>query len=306
MADEAGFKRPSPAKRLAATTSTGRNPYATKGKSAKAIEQTSQDVAGRLAPSFPGPLLLPYDELNWDPDHPPQSFRSWLKELERNQLTHERETLYVAAPPTITSNVRFMNGWQLPTVATTIGREGGLSPPSADACLEYLKVFYHGLPIKFLPQHLRFVPWIESSRRTEPANNHDYIGLVCDDDCTRIRTREAPDKKFKRQLNLSDVLDAAIALLPDDAYSIVLLMNLDMYEDDEDNFCCGRAYGGSRVCVVSSARYHPALDENNVDHDHMWPASHCKKFTDGLCAVEGLEPQELIKSQYETSGSPLY
>ncbi|KAI1362253.1 hypothetical protein F5Y08DRAFT_277826 [Xylaria arbuscula] len=303
-AEEAGFNRPVAAKRLAATTSSGRNPYATKGRSATATKKITQEVAERLAPSFPGPLLLPFDDLNWDPDYPPQPFRSWLQEPERNKVTPKRQTLYVAAPPTVTSNVSFMNSWKQPMVATTNKLRGTESPPT-DECLKFLSVFYHGLPVKFLPQQLSFVPWTEASQRTKASNNHCYVGLAYGELCTRIRTRETPDKKFRRQLNLSDILDAAISLLPDDAYSIVLLVDFDMYEDDEDDFCCGRAYGGSRVCAVSSARYHPALDEANVDHEHMWPTSHCKIFTDRLCAVEGLQPREHTKSEYETSDSPL-
>ncbi|KAI1121055.1 hypothetical protein F5Y10DRAFT_272475 [Nemania abortiva] len=304
-AKEAGFERADAAKRLAATTRTGRNPLAGRGKSAKVVAKLSQETASRLSPSFPGPLLLPKDELNWDPDCPSQSFRSWLSISQRNKLAPGRKTLYVAAPPLVTSGVSFMNGWVQPTTALASELKD-CKPPSAEACLQYLNAFYHGLPVKFFPQQLRFVPWAESSRRNELGNRHGHVGLACDDSCTRIRTREAPDKRFKRQLNLNDLLDTAIEMLPDDAHSIVLLMDLDMYEDDDDDFCCGRAYGGSRVCVVSSARYHPALDtESDIDHEHMWPASHCKRFADDLCAVEELEPREHIKSPYETSDSPL-
>ena len=36
------------------------------------------------------------------------------------------------------------------------------------------------------------------------------------------------------------------------------------------------AYGGSRIAVVSSARYNPVLDKTQkVDRVHSWPASHC-------------------------------
>ncbi|KAI0112507.1 hypothetical protein GGR51DRAFT_44068 [Nemania sp. FL0031] len=304
-AKEAGFERLDPAKRLSATTGAGRNPLAGKKRSAKVIKKLSQETAARLSPSFPGPLLLPKDELNWDPDCLPQSFRSWLMESQRNKLRPERKTLYVAGPPIITSGVSFMNSWVQPT--TVIASElNECKPPSAEASLQYLGAFYHGLPVKFFPQQLRFVPWVQSSRQTDPGNRHGYVGLACNEFCTRIRTRETPDKRFKRQLNLNDLLDAAIEMLPDDAHSIVLLTDLDMYEDEDDDFCCGRAYGGSRVCVVSSARYHPALDvDADIDHEHMWPASHCKRFTDSLCAVEELEPQDHIKSVYETLDSPL-
>ncbi|KAF2972559.1 hypothetical protein GQX73_g906 [Xylaria multiplex] len=304
-AEEAGFERPDAAKRLAATTKSGRSPLATKGKSKKVIKKLSEQAVQQLSPSFPGPLLLPKDELNWDPDYPPQSFRSWLNEIERNKLTPERKTLYVASPPTVTPGVGFMNGWEKPTTVSINGLKH-FESPSAEASLEYLRAFYHGLPVRHLPQRLCFVPWTEPPQRTKTADNHEYIGLTDNNRCTRIRTRETPDKKFKRQVNLNDLLDAVIDMLPDNAYSLVLLMDLDMYEDEDDDFCCGRAYGGSRVCVVSSARYHPALDvDEGIDYEHMWPTSHCKKFTDSLCAVEELEPQEHIKSIYETQDSPL-
>ncbi|KAJ8128358.1 hypothetical protein O1611_g5277 [Lasiodiplodia mahajangana] len=198
-----------------------------------------------------------------------------------------------------------MHDWAQPTAAITSELKE-CKPPSADASSQYLSAFYHGLPVKFLPQKLRFIPWAQSSRQSELGNRHGYVGLAYNDFCTRVRTREAPDKGFKRQLNLNDLLDAAIEILPDDGHSIVLLMDLDMYEDDDDDFCCGRAYGGSRVCVVSSARYHPALDADaDIDHEHMWPASHCKTFADRLCAMEELEPQIHVKSVYETLDSPL-
>ncbi|KAI3324309.1 hypothetical protein HD806DRAFT_65086 [Xylariaceae sp. AK1471] len=305
-AEEAGFERPGAAKRLAATTRTGRNPLAIKGKSAKVIKKPSEEAAERLGPSFPGPLLLPKDELNWDPDYSQQSFRSWLTMIARNKLTQERRTLYVAAPPTVSQSVRFMDGWEQPTIAPNNHELKEFKSPSADDSLKYLSAFYHGLPVKFFPQQLRFVPWTGTSGRTRSNSSHAYVGLASENHCTRIRTRSSPDKKFKRQLNLNDLLDATIEMLPDDAHSIVLLMDLDMYEDENDDFCCGRAYGGSRVCVVSSARYHPALDaDENIDYEHMWPASHCKKFVDDLCAVEGLAPQKHTKSAYETRDSPL-
>jgi archaemetzincin len=81
-------------------------------------------------------------------------------------------------------------------------------------------------------------------------------------------------------LCLTDILDALIENLPKDAYAILLLVDHDLYEeDDDDGFCCGRAYGGSRVAVVSSARYYPGLDEEaQIEREHMWPTSHCADY----------------------------
>ncbi|RYO77671.1 hypothetical protein DL766_004731 [Monosporascus sp. MC13-8B] len=106
------------------------------------------------------------------------------------------------------------------------------------------------------------------------------------------------------QLNLGDILDAAIEMLPGDAYSLLLLVDHDIYEEGDDDFCCGRAYGGSRVAVVSSSRYNPALDVKvDIEYSHMWPASHCKSYINGLCAVD--RPKEQSGDSSTTRLSPL-
>ncbi|CAD0050132.1 unnamed protein product [Aureobasidium pullulans] len=88
-----------------------------------------------------------------------------------------------------------------------------------------------------------------------------------------------PNKGRGFQLNLNDLLDGAIAVLPDDALALILHMDFDLYEDDDDDFVCGRAYGESHVCVVSSFRYSPARDNDiEVDSEHFWPASHCATY----------------------------
>lgn len=81
-----------------------------------------------------------------------------------------------------------------------------------------------------------------------------YVGLAHQNECTRVRVRRAPDGAFVAQLNLDNIFDAAIAILPANAYALVLLINHDIHENEEDAFCCGRAYGGSRVAVVQTAR----------------------------------------------------
>lgn len=100
----------------------------------------------------------------------------------------------------------------------------------------------------------------------------------------RIRTRAAPDGLFPRQLNLDDLLDTAISMLPEDAYALLFLVNHDLFEDDGDTFVCGRAYGGSRVAIVSGARYSPDLDGiRSVERQHAWPASHCENYLSACC-----------------------
>ncbi|KAK3353973.1 hypothetical protein B0T25DRAFT_223687 [Lasiosphaeria hispida] len=267
-AEEAGFPRPSLAKRKAAATPSGR---VTKSKSCLA-----EDVA--WAHTFPGPLVLPDDALALDPADPPQSLRSWICEKERNPITPARKAIYVAPTPSIAASVSFMKPWTTPSRPLGSPANLQVQPPKAADILVYLAAFYHPLPVKLLRGKVAFVPWSEGSG-TSSAKKPGFVGLqLGSPSVTRIRTRACPDGAFARQLNLNDVLDAEIEILPADAYALVLVTDHDLYEDEEDDFCCGRAFGGSRVSVVSTARYHPALDGDDVDRGHMWPGSHCAEY----------------------------
>ncbi|KAH8649106.1 hypothetical protein BX600DRAFT_474556 [Xylariales sp. PMI_506] len=308
-AEEAGFYRQSASRRLAATTKSGRNPLVAggRGKGAGSVDALTEESALELAPTFPGLLVLPNDDLALDPKLPPQSMRSWHVEKHRNKPTQERKTLYVAATPAISADMAHMKAWKQPnlrskgtkTVKKTAAEE--IISPHADNFIQYLGAFYHGLPVKPFPQPLRFIPW-----DGEGSKNERYVGLATSSNCTRIRVRPSPDGVFSGQLNLEDVLDSAIEMLPDDAYAIVLLVDHDLYEDEDDDFCCGRAYGGSRVCVVSTARYHPTLDKYEaIDLEHMWPSSHCKKYVEKLCRSEGLQIAGGTSKLREEKPSPL-
>jgi len=235
---------------------------------------------------------VPYDDLALNPKDRGQSMRSWLGSKWRNPVTHQRKTIYVGTVPSMAEAAPFMRNWtclssQMLTAADAKSRDAlaSLQPPTLQDTCDYLRAFYHPLTVKVLPGPVAFVPW--TTGRTRPRPEH--VGLQIGDGVTRIRTRPTPDKAFERQLNLSDILDAGLSSIPKDAYALVLMVDHDMFEDEEDDFCCGRAYGGSRISVVSSARYHPGLDRvarDPIDHHHMWPASHCKSYVDGLCGVQ--------------------
>ncbi|KAK5653235.1 hypothetical protein OQA88_9134 [Cercophora sp. LCS_1] len=263
-AEEAGFLRPPPAKRQAAATPSGR---------VNKISAGNPDDETTLPFTFPGPLVLPDDALAVDPKEPPQSLRSFIQERQRNALTPDRKTIYLTAPPTISDQLAVMKGWAV---------SSSVQPPSIHEIQEYLAAFYHPLRVQLLATTVAFVPW-ETPVPSTPA----LVGLqIGETDVTGIRTRRCPDKAFPRQLNLNDILDAAIEALPRDAYALCMITNHDLYEDEDDDFCCGRAYGGSRVSVVSMARYRPQYDEG-LDHAHMWPASHCKSYVTGACGEKG-------------------
>jgi archaemetzincin len=254
--------------------------------------------------------VLPYDDLGYDPEPDLQSFKSWHQEKVRNKPTKARKTLYVMEVPEITKEVDYMHAWARPQhVADNkmACAAAGLDAGTSQGIVDYVAAFYHGFPTKMFPNRLRFMPWVEGpkkSKKKQPGQQQ-YVGLAtADDNTARIRARLSPDGVFRHQLNLEDILDAAITMLPDDAYAIVLLMDHDLYEEEDDDFCCGRAYGGSRVSVVSTARYRPELDEQaKVDTDHMWPASHCKSYVEKLCAEDDIH--NTTRNKPSTATSPI-
>ncbi|KAK0741455.1 hypothetical protein B0T18DRAFT_491815 [Schizothecium vesticola] len=269
-AKDAPFLRPPYPKRKAATTRSGRV-----SKADDVDDETAH------AYNFPGPLVLPDDALSIDPKEPPQSFRSWVQGVHRNPFTSSRKTIYLAPVPSISPKLPFMRTWSTPVDPSP--STPAIHPPKTADLLAYLTAFYHPLPVTLLATApVAFVPW---GTPASPALIGLHLGSPT---VTGIRTRPCPDGAFPRQLNLNDLLDAAIDSLPTDAYALVLATEHDLYEDDDDDFCCGRAYGGSRVAVVSGARYHPGLDEYaGVERGHMWPEAHCRGYVEGVCGGGG-------------------
>lgn len=302
-AKEAGCSPPSDEQRQAAATTK---------RSGRPYNQPGGKDASTISPyTFPAPLTLPDDLLALGDDEPPQSMLSWIRV--RNPVTQTRKTIYVVPTPTVDQRVSFMQAWTVPTT-TTSSKLKTLEPPRLVDVSAYLEAFYYPLPVKTLPQEVSFVPW-ETTEQAEPQKGRKkkapmpaYVGLKVGDGITRIRSRPCPDAVFGGQLNLNDLLDGALHVLPADAYAILLLVDHDLYEDDEDDFCCGRAYGGSRVCIVSSSRYHPALDTldyyiaGGIDLAHMWPASHCQAFVEGVCSLH--DPRPPSKKRKRTQKKP--
>jgi archaemetzincin len=300
FAELAGYTQASLIKRVAAATKSGR---ATKASVTKTDSTATDPIA-----SFPAPLVLPFDDLNFDPDYEGQDFKSWQQYNRRNKVSAARHTIYIARVPDITKDVAYMSGWPNVTLhPKTLAFQGKkASSPNIDNVIEYISAFYHGMDVKELPTRLKWTSWEDNSQN---QYGHDiaapeYVGLKHGDETTRIRTRIPPDLVFSAQLNLNDILDGAIRALPVDAYALCLLVDHDIWEDDDDDFCCGRAYGGSRVCVVQTARYDPGLDVyGGIDRAHMWPLSHCKDFVDQICLTEDMEPQRPTQRQVKESRS---
>lgn len=260
---------------------------------ATSMQVTRRDFDGNVAKdpvsTYPAPLVLPEDDLAWDPKCPPQSVRAWTRLRERNKVTPERRTIYFAGPPTIESGVDHIREWTVPHPKTKVKEKMVPFPPTEEV-LEYLKAFYHGLPVKLLPSPGLSFTWEEASKRKgskkvkEPTEHSLWLNTNTSKGAVGITTRATPNGAYSHQLNLNDLLDTAIEILPSDAYALLIMVEHDIYDEDEDDFACGMAYGGSRIAVVSGARYNPILDvDQDIEREHAWPASHCKDFVEWCC-----------------------
>jgi archaemetzincin len=298
-AQHVGYSRRTAQQLVAATRASGRAP-----KAEKAGDSVPE------ASTFPAPLVLPGDDLSWDPKYGAQSLKSWRQESDRNPVTDERKTVYVVPVPSVAAEVKHVKGWtqpKLPSQASTAVR------PYHNEVVQYLAAFYHSLPVRLLFQpKLQFMAWDDGRPAKKKRSKVSYVALFIGSEAVRIRARPSSDGLFGGQLNLEDILDAAIAMLPADAYALLLLMDHDLYEEEDNDFCCGRAYGGSRVAVVSSARYNPALDaKQEVEVEHSWPASHCQAYVDSCVrnADDGAAPPKkkarvTTKQQQAEAASP--
>lgn len=291
FAEHAGYTQPSLEDRIAATVS-------------KVGAQRVISKVKHLKSAFPAPLLLPFDDLNYDPDYETQDFTTWHQYKSRNRITPPRGTIYIARVPEISRDVSYMHGWTMPILKPD---DGDLTmrarSPTIEDFIDYNSAFYHGMNVKELSLQLSWTTWHASRKPHLQRSIPKYVALRHGEETTRVRTRVPPDGVFQAQLNLNDILDGAMRILPDDAHAMCLLVDHDMWEEDDD-FCCGRAYGGSRVSVVQTARYNPALDaQEGIDREHMWPLSHCKDFVDKICLTEDLAPRKPTPRQIRESRS---
>lgn len=227
-ADEVGFRRPTAQQRA---TGAGKK---------------KQDADEGLGATFPAPLVLPGDDLSFDTRCPPQSLLSWVREKDRNKVTEERDVVYLADYPDTMREMSIVHSWSNPHIKGDSASAKSADVPSPDAkhVLEYLKAFYHGMNVKLLPAGLlRFTSWEDTDSESSKANSSKVgrVGLTTSTETIGIRTRPSKDGIFKGQLNLDDLLETAISILPDDAYALLMLVEHDLSEDDDDDFCCGRA-----------------------------------------------------------------
>jgi archaemetzincin len=80
--------------------------------------------------------------------------------------------------------------------------------------------------------------------------------------------------------------------MPKRAYAFIHLVGFDLYKTGENVLCCSLIERNKRIAVVSSARFHPALDKlNKIDRVHSWPASHCHTYAERSCQQRDDPPE---------------
>ncbi|KAL6797353.1 hypothetical protein GGI42DRAFT_92568 [Trichoderma sp. SZMC 28013] len=301
-ASTVGFRRATERQRIIAATKDGRF--------RKNLDLLTPKELFEDESTFPGPLILPDDDLAEDPEYPPQDFREWRDEEERNPVTRERKTIYIVPSPSITQEVYKMQTWSVCTSenAATNRDMHAAEPPKLQDILEYLSAFFHGMDVKLFTKPFQWKKWDKyTGTILKTPDTERRIGLMTPSkELFGIRCRASPDGVSPMQVNLDDILDALAENIPSDAHSVMMLLDMDMYEGDGDIFTAGRAYGGSRIAAVSLFRDHPLCAP--PDDGHAWPASHCAAYIDQLCheASTKQTKRQPPQSQRRDSGGPLH
>ncbi|KAF5025630.1 hypothetical protein F66182_2236 [Fusarium sp. NRRL 66182] len=223
----------------------------------------------------------------------------FLSHIHSRQSLSEQQnkTIYLISPPTIPSDMqKVMKDWHKPVLPKSAADpdlpKWTLSSTQAGELVNYLRAKVVQSPAAFA-----WRPWLESTRsatrtRSETAPKNTRVGLETPGkpEMFGVRCRPSLDGRARMQLHLGDVADVLLMRMPSDAYAVVMLTDIDLYEDQDDDFTVGRSWGGSRVSIVSSFRYNPSLDAPaGIDRAHMWPASHCRAFVDEECGGSNQE-----------------
>ncbi|RMJ11691.1 hypothetical protein CDV36_008669 [Fusarium kuroshium] len=293
IADRIGFKRPSLERRLLAAS--------TSGKRRRDTFPIPKDAMMNKE-TFPGPLVLPSDfltQLNHDTPLYHQSCKLW-RGYTRNEVDEDRNKIFVLAPPIFSEPVgEDSDSWDKPIVPES---DAGPELPKWTASStqlkdlnDYLAAFYHPMTIQQSKMQLKWRPY----NGTPPKEGQMYICLEVPSvhDLFLIRCRPGKDGVSRMQIHAPDLLDAVLNRMPPKAHATVLLVDFDLYylgDDENNDFTITKAYGASRIVVVSTFRLHPGLDKMlDVDREHMWPASHCKFYADGLVDREIDQEEEV-------------
>ncbi|PNY27747.1 GTP-binding protein YjiA [Tolypocladium capitatum] len=293
-ATQAGFTRPSQRQRMAAATKDGRP-----GKSWQTLK--SKDRFNDEEATFPGPLVLQDHDLATDPNGSPQNVKESAERDERNAIIPQKKTIYVVPSPEITQEMEPMKSWAVPAVSDAGAAPVKVEPPKMDDVQAYLAAVYYGMNVKILDKRFYWRGWEAAGRIRKPrydgtpledAEEERRVGPKTPQNAVfRVRCRPSPDGVSLMQVNLDDVLDVLLESIPNDANAIMMLLEQDIWEGDDNIFTSGRAYGGSRIAVVSGfCDQHSCLPE---DDGHAWPRAGFGKTESGPMVASSQRAAEM-------------
>ena len=75
-----------------------------------------------------------------------------------------------------------------------------------------------------------------------------------------------PNKGRSFQLNLNNLLDRAITILLNNAPTLILYIDFNLYKDNNNDFIYSQVYSKSYVYIMSSFYYSP-IRNNNIEVD---------------------------------------
>jgi predicted Zn-dependent protease len=143
------------------------------------------------------------------------------------------------------------------------------SGPALDGILEYVSAFFCRNVIQL--DFVRLLP-AEGEGRGSTKKKKAVIWRTATHECAitgRLSTARVPASARRRfQTHVDGLLTEISAVQEDGAYNgqpinnafaVIGVTTSDLYSDDSDLFIAGMAAGGSKVAVLSLARYHPHL-----------------------------------------------
>ncbi|KAF2671764.1 hypothetical protein BT63DRAFT_467877 [Microthyrium microscopicum] len=238
-------------------------------------------------PYFPAPVLLTRKEVESNQNCPYQSLENWIASRS-SWYRHPDKENDPEGP------VASLESWIKPQFESQ--EQIHSNKFDSDDLFFYLKDFYYPRGFKLIGGKLGLTLHYRHTV-DELLNDRGCIGMTWKEAFFPIRYRECPDRAYMRQLNADDLLQACIQISMDGdgvAGTLMLIVDFDLYGNDESiPYYCGRTNKKMRVSVVSTARYHPALDTlQKVSREHSWPASHCRRYISKAWANEDVRMDE--------------
>ena len=134
--------------------------------------------------------------------------------------------------PVRSTDLPDFQSWAIVVDPETKEQIRGTPGPVWEDVVDYLSTFFHPLELVEYPSVTTISKWSSKSKFLALSTSSSRNAV-------QLRTRPSPDGPetscYTHQLNLLDILDFAIEILPEDAYTLVIFTAHDLYETDEDD-----------------------------------------------------------------------